>query len=438
MTGVLSRTMQSEAAPWPSAVELTAGGLTIAGANARELAAEFGTPLVVMDEGHFRARCREFRQSFPRVLWAVKSFPLRALIRMALDEGLDLLAATGGELDACLRAGATGERVVFHGNNKSDEEIAEAVGAGIGLLILDNEGEIDRVAAAARSAGRPQPVLVRIAPGIDVDTHAYIKTAAPDTKFGTPIAGGLALSALRSAVAEPDLEVRGIHLHLGSQLLDAGPYRAALAAALDLFVEARDGFDLEAAVLDIGGGMGTRYTNEEPEAVADLSREILEGLEAGCRERDLQTPGLIVEPGRAIASGSALTLYGVGSLKEVPGIRSFVAVDGGMSDNIRPALYGSRYTIVLASRSSDAADRTVTIVGRHCETGDELARDVSLPGDLRRGDLLAFASTGAYEYSMSSNYNKVGRPAVVAVSDGGVRLIARREAYDDLARLDAD
>jgi diaminopimelate decarboxylase len=184
--------------------------------------------------------------------------------------------------------------------------------------------------------------------------------------------------------------------------------------------------------------MGTRYTNEEPEDVADLSREILAGLEEGCRERDLETPGLIVEPGRAIASGSALTLYGVGSLKEVPGIRSFVAVDGGMSDNIRPALYGSRYTIALASRSSDAADRTVTIVGRHCETGDELARDVSLPGDLRRGDLLAFASTGAYEYAMSSNYNKVGRPAVVAVSDGGVRLIARRETYDDLARLDED
>jgi diaminopimelate decarboxylase len=430
--------MQTETAPWPASAGFDQAGLSVAGIGASELAEEFGTPLVVVDESHVRARCREFAGAFPRVLWAVKAFPMRALIRIALEEGLDLLGATGGETDACLRAEAPGERIVFHGSNKSDAEIAETVDAGIGLLILDNEGEVDRVAGAARRAGRRQPVLLRIAPGIDVDTHVYIKTAAPDTKFGTPVAGGLAMSALRAAMAARDLDVRGIHLHLGSQLLDATPYRAGLAAALEFLVEAKADLGFEASLLDIGGGMGVRYTDERTLGVAELAADVLAELEAGSRERGLRVPELLVEPGRAIVSGSAVTLYRVGSIKEVPGIRTFVAVDGGMSDNIRPALYGSRYTIALASRSSDAPERAVTIVGRHCESGDELARDVGLPDDLRRDDLLAFASTGAYEYSMASNYNRVGRPAVVMVSDGRARQMARRETYEDLARLELD
>jgi diaminopimelate decarboxylase len=413
-------------------------GLTVGGLHATELSEEYGTPLVVVDEGHFRSRARDFRAAFPRVLWAVKSFPLRGTIRMALDEGLDLLAATGGELDACLRAGASGDRIVFHGNNKLDQEIAEAVEAKVGLVIMDNEGDVERIASVARSEGRKQPVLLRIAPGVDVETHEYIKTAAPDTKFGTPLAGGLAMRALRAALAADGLDVMGIHLHLGSQLLDPDPYRAGMAAALDFLAEAREATGFEARLLDIGGGMGTRYTGETPMAVAALAGEIMAELDEGSAEHGLASPGLIVEPGRSIASGSAVTIYRVGSIKEVPGIRTFVAVDGGMSDNIRPALYGSRYTIGLASRSSDAPAKAVTVVGRHCESGDVLARDVPLPEDLRRGDLLAFASTGAYEYAMSSNYNKVGRPAVIAVSEGNARLIARRETYDDLAKLDVE
>jgi diaminopimelate decarboxylase len=424
--------------PWPGATRFDESGLSIAGLRAADLAQEFGTPLIVVDEDHVRARCREFRDAFPRALWAVKAFPLRALMRVVLDEGLDLLAATGGEVDTCLRAGAPGERVVFHGNNKSDPEISECVRSGVRLLILDNEEEAARVANAARSEGRRQPVLLRIAPGVDVETHVYVKTAAPDTKFGTPVAGGLAMRALRAAAAQEELHLRGIHLHLGSQLLDARPYRAGLGAALELLVEARDEMGFRADVLDIGGGMGTRYTEEEPMAPSELAAELLGELEKGCGDRGLPVPELVVEPGRAIVSGSALTLYRVGSTKEVPDIRSFVAIDGGMSDNIRPALYGSRYTIALASRTSEAPERTVTVVGRHCESGDELARDVSLPGDVSRGDLLAFASTGAYEYSMASNYNKVGRPAVVMVSAGGARVIARRETYEDLARLEQD
>ena len=430
--------MQTETAPWPASAAFDADGLSLGGLKAAELAEEFGTPLVVVDEDHVRARCREFARAFPRTLWAVKAFPLRALIRLALDEGLDLLAATGGEVDACLRAGAAGERVVFHGSNKLDAEIADAVGAGIGLLILDNVGEVERVAAAARHAGRPQPVLLRIAPGIDVDTHVYIKTAAPDTKFGTPVAGGLAMTALRAAAAADGLEVQGIHLHLGSQLLDSAPYRAGLAAALEFLVEAKEELGFEATTLDIGGGMGVRYTEERALGISELAADVLAELEAGCRERGLPVPQLIVEPGRSMVSGSAVTLYRVGSIKEVPDIRTFVAVDGGMSDNIRPALYGSAYTIALASRAADAVDRPVTIVGRHCESGDVLARDVGLPSDLQRGDLLAFASTGAYEYAMASNYNRVGRPAVVFVSGGRARPVARRETYDDLAKLELD
>ena len=430
--------MGAAVSPWPTAAGFDADGLAIAGVTASSLAEEFGTPLVVVDEEHVRGRCRAFKDAFPRVLWAVKAFPLRALIRFALEEGLDLLAATGGEMDACFRAGAPGDRVVFHGNNKLDTELAEASRRGVGLVIADNEEELHRISSAAEESGRRQPILLRVAPGIDVETHAYIKTAAPDTKFGTPVAGGLAVSALRTASTLPDVELRGIHIHLGSQLLDARPYLAGLKAGLDLLAEARDAFGLEAQVLDIGGGMGTRYTEEVPIAAAKLATTISSELEAECRERGLPVPELIVEPGRSIVSGSAFTLYRVGSIKEVPDIRTFIAVDGGMSDNIRPALYGSRYTIALASRRSDAPDRTVTIVGRHCESGDVLARDVAVPEDLRRDDLLAFASTGAYEYSMASNYNKVGRPAVVSVAGRRARLIARRETYDDLADLDVD
>ncbi len=425
-------------APWPAAASFDANGLSLGGLTASALAEEFGTPLVVVDEDHVRARCREFRDAFPDVLWAVKAFPLRGLIRIAIDEGLGVLAATGGELDACLRAGATGDRIFLHGNNKLDHEIAAAVEARVRFVILDNGEEVERVAAAARAAGGTQAVLLRIAPGVDVETHAYIKTAAPDTKFGTPVTGGQALEALRLAVEAPELDVHGIHLHLGSQLLDGRPYRAGLGAGLDFLAEAKKELGFQARILDVGGGMGTTYVEENPLPVSELAAQIEADLTSGCRDRGLEPPALLVEPGRAIASGSALTLYRVGSIKHVPDLRTFVAVDGGMSDNIRPALYGSRYTVKLVSRSSDAEPHTVTIAGRHCESGDMLARDVALPGDVRRDDLLAFASTGAYEYSMASNYNKVGRPAVVAVSDGRPRLIARRETYEDLADLDVD
>ncbi|MGH2662114.1 MAG: diaminopimelate decarboxylase [Actinomycetota bacterium] len=424
--------------PWSSNASFGPDGLSVAGLAATRLAEEFGTPLVVVDEDHLRARCRSFTGPFPRVLWAVKAFPLRALIRIALEEGLGLLAATGGEVDACLRAGAPGGSIVFHGNNKLDAEIEEAVRARVGDLIVDNAEELRRIADRAEIAGIAQAVLLRVAPGVDVDAHEFVKTGAPDTKFGVPIAEGMALAALRRALEMDDLEVRGIHLHVGSQLLDARPYGAALDVALDFLAEARDATGYEARVLDLGGGMGTAYTDEDPLPPEALGRDLQSRLDKGCADRGLSVPELVVEPGRAVTSGAALTLYRVGTIKDVPDVRTFVAVDGGMSDNIRPALYGARYTLALASRAGAAGPRRVTVVGRHCESGDVLARDVDLPADLSPGDLLAVASTGAYEYAMASTYNRVGRPAVVLVSAGHARLIARREGYDDLARLDVE
>lgn len=421
-------------APWPDGATFDAQGLSVAGVRASDLAGRHGTPLVVVDEAHLRERCRAFVGAFGRVLWAVKAFPAGGLIRVALEEGLGLLAATDGELKACLRAGARGERLAFHGNNKSDAEIDLAVGTGVSLLIVDNEEELDRVAEAASRHGTRQPVLLRVAPGIDVDTHAYVATGMADTKFGIP--EPFALRAFKTALSLPTLDVRGLHLHLGSQLFDAQPYLASLDVAVGLLGRVRDELGFEARTLDVGGGMGVAYTDERPMDLGALSHAVGDRLAERCAAAGIPVPELIVEPGRAVTSNAAVTVYTVGVIKEIPGVRTFASVDGGMSDNVRPALYGSRYTMALGSRASGSEGRPYTVVGRHCETGDTVARDVQLPGDIRRGDLLAVASTGAYEYAMSSNYNKVGRPAVVLVGGGGDRLILRREDLGDLDRLE--
>lgn len=422
--------------PWPSGSREGFEGLVLGGRHASTLADEFGTPLVVVDEQHMRARCREFQEAFGWVLWAVKAFPAEALMQIALEEGLGLLAATGGELDACVRAGAPPERVWLHGSNKSSEEIVAAVELGIGIVIVDNEEEIERIDVAAANAGTVQPVLVRIAPAIEVQTHRYVTTGSRDTKFGIPIAEGLALSALKRAQSAANLTVRGVHVHVGSQLLGSEPYLSLVDAALDFLAEAHGAFGFDAEVLDVGGGMGVVYTEEQPPDLAELGDTIRDRISKGCEQRGLLPPMIVTEPGRAVTANAAVTLYRVGTIKEVPGVRTYVAVDGGMSDNIRPALYESRYLVSLASRRSHAALAPVTIVGRHCESGDVLARDVELPGDLTRGDVLAFAATGSYEYAMASNYNKVCRPAVVLVRDEQARLILRREDSADLARLE--
>jgi diaminopimelate decarboxylase len=423
--------------PWPSNAAFDERGLTVAGVATWELVEGYGTPLVIVDEQDFVARCRSFREAFPRVLFAVKAFPIRPLIRLAHQAGLGMLAATDGELETCLRAGVRPSSIALHGNNKSDRELELAVEHGVSLVIVDNAEELERLDRFARRAARRQQVLVRVTPGVEGHTHAYVDTGGAHSKFGTPIAEGLALQAIKQASALQSLEFRGLHAHVGSQLLTAEPFLAEIDVLLDLIAEIRDSLGLEVPVLDIGGGFGAVYTDELVPDPADLAKTALDAIASGAERRNLAVPEIVVEPGRALTANAALTLYRVGSIKRTPGGPTFAAVDGGMSDNIRPALYGSRYTVSVASRTPDpnAPRETFRVVGRHCESGDVLG-DVELPIDLAVGDLIAFASTGAYTYAMASNYNRVGRPAVVAVVGGRSHPWMRREDTADLERLD--
>lgn len=430
--------------PWSINTELEPSrGLSVAGIPAASLASEYGTPLLVIDEEDFRARCRRFRGAFPRVLYAVKAFTTHSLIRAAEEEGLGLLASTDGEIDACLRAGANPSTISLHGNNKSDQELELAVANRIGLVTADNADELDRLDEIARAAGVRQAVLLRVAPGVKGDTHAYLETGGLDSKFGTPIAEGRALDALKRAMSLPGIDLHGLHAHVGSQLLSADPYLEEIDRLFELIVEARDVLGLDVRIVDAGGGFGVTYTGESPAAPDTIAAAMLSRVREAAEAGGVPVPQIMVEPGRAIVANSVCTLYRVGSIKQVPGGSTFVAVDGGMSDNIRPALYGSEYTVVQANaqRAGDAEGAEtvrVTVVGRHCESGDVLSRDVQLPADLRPGDLLAFAATGAYGYSMASNYNRVGRPAAVAVASGSSRLVLRREDAGDLDRLEVD
>jgi len=422
--------------PWPANAVLDRSGLTIAGVSAVELAETHGTPLLVVDEDDLRTRCRDFAGAFPRALYAVKAFTARAIVRAALEEGLGLLAATGGELVACLRAGAEPSRLVLHGSNKSDGELELAVEAGIGQVVVDNPGELERLERIAAAAGARQPVLLRVVPGVEAGTHTFIETGELDSKFGTPLAGGDALRAIERLVASPALRFLGLHAHVGSQILAPGPHVAAVDVLLDLASEARRAFGVETAVLDVGGGFGVRYVDEDPPRIESVASAILVRVRDGAAARGLPVPQVQVEPGRAVVANAVVTLYRVGSVKRIPDVRSFVAVDGGMSDNIRPALYGAKYTVAPAGSIRGGPLERFTVVGRHCEAGDVIARDVALPADVAAGDLLAVAATGAYGYSMASNYNRAGRPAAVAVSGGRSTLWLRRETDDDLDRLE--
>jgi diaminopimelate decarboxylase len=425
------------AGPWPANARFGPRGLEIAGTAAQELAEEHGTPLLVVDEDDLRARCGAFRSAFPRVHYAVKAFTARAAIRIALEEGLGLLAATGGEVTACLRAGASPEVVALHGNNKSDAELEQAVREGLDLVIADNEEELDRLDEIAARAGVRQAVLVRVIPDVAAGTHSFIETGELDSKFGTPLAGGAALRAVRRAAAAPSLRFRGLHAHVGSQILSPDPHLRTVDVLLDLAAEIRDAVGAEVEVLDVGGGFGCTYTAERPPEPEDMGAAIARRVREGTADRGLPVPEVMIEPGRALVANAVITLYRVGSVKRIPGVRTFVAIDGGMSDNIRPVLYGARYTVLPAGAPGDGGEETVTVVGKHCESGDVVARDQPLPANLRAGDLLAVAATGAYGYSMASNYNRVGRPAVVGVRDGQVRLWLRREDQDDLDRLES-
>jgi diaminopimelate decarboxylase len=425
---------------WPRTAGRSAEGvLTVGGLDVRDLATEFGTPLFVLDEEDFRARCRAWREAFTEatVYYAGKAFLCTAVARWIAEEGLSLDVCTGGELAVALRAGFPTERLLFHGNNKSVGELERAVEAGVGRIVVDSFDELVRIAAVAERAGVRQAVYIRVTPGVEAHTHEYVQTGQEDQKFGFSLASGAAAEAVRRILALPALELVGLHCHIGSHIFDVHGFKLAAHRMVGLLATIRDEHGVELPELDLGGGQGIAYTAaDDPMDVHEYAAGLRSIVERECAAVGLPVPRLAVEPGRAISGPTTVTVYEVGTVKDLPGLRTYVSVDGGMSDNIRTALYDARYTAVLASRRSAAEPRNVTLCGKHCESGDIVVHDVPLPGDLSPGDLVAVPASGAYHRSMASNYNHVPRPPVVAVTDGAARVIVRRETEDDLLRLD--
>ncbi|WLQ36294.1 diaminopimelate decarboxylase [Streptomyces castrisilvae] len=416
------------------------GALTVGGIEVSRLAEEFGTPAYFLDEADFRARCRAWSDAFgpgADVFYAGKAFLSRAVVRWLKEEGLNLDVCSGGELTTALDAGMPAERIAFHGNNKTVEEIERAVGAGVGRIVLDSFQEIVRVAHTARRLGRRQPVQIRVTVGVEAHTHEFIATAHEDQKFGIALAGGQAAEAVRRALTLDGLELIGIHSHIGSQIFDMAGFEVSARRVVQLLAEVRDEHGVELPEIDLGGGLGIAYTSEDdPREPHEIAKSLGDIVTRECEAAGLATPRISVEPGRAIVGPTAFTLYEVGTIKPLEGLRTYVSVDGGMSDNIRTALYDAEYSVTLASRTSDAEPMLVRVVGKHCESGDIVVKDAFLPSDLAPGDLIAVPATGAYCRSMASNYNHALRPPVVAVRDGAARVIVRRETEEDLLRLD--
>ena len=427
------------------------GVLSVAGVPVDAIAREFGTPSYVMDEDDFRARARTFAQAFDAafqplcggadVYYAGKAFLSIASVRWIAEEGLNLDVCTGGELAVALRAGFPPGRIGLHGNNKSAAELTRALDVGVDRIVVDSAAEISRLAALARERGARARVLLRITVGVEAHTHEYIATAHEDQKFGFSLAGGSAADAAAAILAEPSLELLGLHSHIGSQIFDTSAFEVAARRTLGLHAAIRDQHGVELPELDLGGGYGIAYTTkDDPMPPAELAAGMAEIVGHECAAFGVPVPRISVEPGRAIAGPAGFTLYKAGTVKQVEldagAFRTYVAVDGGMSDNIRTALYDADYSCTLASRRSDARPVLARVVGKHCESGDIVVKDEFLPADVRPGDLIAVPGTGAYCRSLATTYNHVPRPPVVAVADGKARVIVRRETEDDLIRLD--
>ena len=404
------------------------GRLSVAGCDLVDLAEEFGTPLIVYDEDHVRARCREARGVFGDggVVYAAKAFLCRAMVELVQEEGLHLDVATGGELHVALATGFPPGRLVLHGNNKSLAELATAVDAGVGLIVVDSFDELDRLDALAAERGCRPAVLLRVTPGVEAHTHVYLTTGRDDSKFGFTVSTGAAADAVERARAAGSVELVGIHAHIGSQVFVIDSFRRAVTT-LAAFAN-----PLGLTELSVGGGLGVAYVSgEEAPSIDEWGQVVLRAaVHAGV------TAHLSIEPGRSIVAQAAVALYTVGTVKHLPQIRTYVAVDGGMSDNPRPVLYGSGYEVFLPRAAAAERPRAVTVVGKHCESGDVLVSDGWVPQDLAVGDILGVPVAGAYGYAMASNYNKVPRPAVLFLRNGEAREVIRRETYDDLLRLD--
>jgi diaminopimelate decarboxylase len=442
------------------------GHLAIGGCDAVELAREFGTPLYVFDEEELRSTCRAYREAFASlyaqsaVVYAAKAYLGRWLAALVAEEGLGMDVVSGGELAVARAAGFPMERVLFHGNNKSAQELREAVEAGVGRIVIDNFHDLELLDGIASEGGRPLPVLVRVSPGVDPHTHAKTTTGTVDVKFGFTLGrswlpreaaagegapdtskgqsngGGRAEEAVVQTMANPHLELLGLHCHLGSPIFELEPYWQANDVMIGFAREMRDRHGLELRELNIGGGFAAQYLRDKPApAIEQYAQAVVESLRESLTKHELPEPMLFVEPGRAIVARAGVALYTVGARKEIPGVRTYVSVDGGMGDNIRPAMYDARYEALVANRATEPPAERVTIAGKYCESGDVLIKDIELPV-LRAGDVLALPASGAYCLPMASNYNLSPRPPVVLLRDGHARLVRRRETYEDLMRTE--
>ncbi|MBE6556032.1 MAG: diaminopimelate decarboxylase [Ruminococcaceae bacterium] len=419
------------------------GHLTIGGMDTVALAREFGTPAYIMDENVIRTQCRTYLQTARRCfgesalpLYASKALCFTGIYRLVAEEGLGVDCVSGGELYTARAAGFPAERIYFHGNNKTDDDLRQALDMGVGTIVADNADELDALSRIAAEMGRTQRILLRITPGIDPHTHRAIMTGNVDSKFGSAIVTGAALDITKKALATPHLSLAGFHCHIGSQIFDTAPFRDAADIMTRFIADVKAATGFEASELNLGGGLGVRYTEHDP--VIDHAAAI-ESIAAIVRERaaaaGIAMPRVILEPGRSLVAAAGITLYTVGSVKEIPGFKNYISVDGGMPDNPRYALYQSEYTALVAKRAGEPADFLATLAGRCCESGDLIGEGMRIQRP-ERGDTVAVLCTGAYNFAMASNYNRLPRPPIVMVKDGRARLAVRRESYADLVRND--
>lgn len=420
-----------------------AGHLTIGANDTVALAKEFGTPLYVMDEAQIRAHCAQFRESMEQyyggrglVCYASKAFCCMAMCRLMQEEGMGLDVVSGGELYTAIKAGFPADRICFHGNNKTDEELAQALEAGVGRIMVDNFPELARLDRLAGEKGVKAGIMFRIKPGIDAHTHDFVKTGQIDSKFGFALETGEAMEAVRKALACKNLTLRGLHCHIGSQIFDIAPFEEAAEVMLHLIADVKKECGYEVPELNLGGGFGIKYLEEhDPVPYATYMERVSKRVKAVCEALSIAQPFMLIEPGRSLSAPSGITLYTVGAKKVIPNIRTYVSIDGGMADNPRYALYHSEYEAVIANKASQPRDTRVTIAGKCCESGDLIGENMPLQ-DAEAGDTLAVLATGAYNYSMSSNYNRIPKPAVVFVRDGETRVVVKRETLDDIVRND--
>ncbi len=419
------------------------GHLTLDGADTIELARMFGTPLYAMSETGIRQNCRRFRAALERfyqgngkILYASKAFCCKEMCRVIEQEGLGLDVVSSGELKTALSAGFPAKNIYFHGNNKQHAEIKLALESGVGCIVADHLSEIAEIDKIASEIKARAGVMLRIKPGIDAHTHAFIKTGQIDSKFGFSLENGEAMQAVETALSCKSINLYGLHCHIGSQIFETEPFQLAAEVMIRFLAQIRDKTGRELHSLNLGGGFGIRYLPEDGALpVEKFVEAVSETVHAACRQHRLDVPFILMEPGRSIVGSEGITLYTVGRIKEIPGVRKYVAVDGGMGDNPRFALYEADYTAVIANRAEQPADQTVTLAGKYCESGDLLQKDCRLQ-QAHSGDVLAVLSTGAYNYSMASNYNRVARPPVIFVRNGQARTVVLRESDEDLMRLD--